>query len=111
MAVATEQVLSGGLPYRVVGAQRETITNVTFDNSYASGGEPLAVSALGLNVLDGPPVVTVLAGTESATVRVSDVSYVTSTEKLKAIDNATGKEVEAGKDLSKVVVQVVARGK
>jgi len=111
MALSAETVNSGGLPYRIVGSQRETITNVTFDNSYQAGGEPLTVAQLGLSVLDSPPIVNLLAGTESSTVRVSDVYYTTADEKLHAIDNATGKEVESAKDLSKVKVQIVARGK
>jgi len=53
----------------------------------------------------------VIAGTESATTRAVTAYYTPSTEKLHFLDSATGKEVEATKDLSKVKVQVVAFGK
>lgn len=109
MAVSVENV--GGLPYRIVGAQRETQTQVTFGSSYLSEGEPLTIAQLGLSTIDGIPNCDVIAGTESATLRAVTAYYTPNTEKIHLIDSATGKEVESTKDMSKVKVVVTARGK
>ena len=111
MALTVESVASGGLPYRVVGSQREVQKVVTFDNSYASEGESLPVSELGLIVLDSLPSCEVIAGTESSTLRAVTAYYTTADNKIHLIDSATGKEVEGTKDMSKVKVLVTARGK
>jgi hypothetical protein len=110
MPVTPALVTSGGLPYRVVGAQRETITNVTMDSSYLEGGEPLTAAQLGLNIVDST-VCNVIAGTESSTLRGIAAYYTPSTSLIHVIDDATGKEVASTGNLEKVVVQVVARGR
>lgn len=87
-----------------------SVKEVTLDSSYASEGEPLTAKELGLRRVVYA-ICEVLHGTESSTVRAVTAYYIPSTEKIHLIDSATGKEVEATKDLSKVVVQVIAFGK
>jgi hypothetical protein len=96
-------------PSRVPGAERRTVTRVTFDNAYPTGGEVVTPEDLGLQRVTFAEAA-VVHGSESAVLRVANADYVTTTEKLMLFDNATGKEVENGKDMSKVVVQVVAYG-
>lgn len=85
-----------------------TITEVTFDNSYASGGELLTPAELGLATVHDS-ICTIVTGSESSTLRPTNAYY--KEEKLHLIDSATGKEIEATKDMSKVVVKVFAFGK
>jgi hypothetical protein len=106
MAASASRVQTG----RPMGSDYYTITNVTCDNSYESEGEKVAPREFGLRRVTFA-ICTVINGTESATVRAVTAFYTPSTEKLHLIDSATGKEVEATKDMSKVVVQVVAFGK
>jgi hypothetical protein len=93
---------------RVPGAERRSVTNVTFDSSYAEGGEPLTPSELGLRRVTFATC-SIIHGSESSTLRPGSAYY--ENEKLHLIDNATGKEVSGTSDMSKVVVQVVAFGK
>jgi hypothetical protein len=95
---------------RIPGAERVTVTTVTFDNSYLEGGEPLTAKELGLRTVNYA-ICTMTNGSEEATVRAGDPYYTPATSKIHLIDNATGKEVASTKDMSKVVVQVVAFGK
>ena len=109
MAVTAELVTSGGLPYRVVGSQRETITKVTGDNSYLENGEPLTAAQLGLNVVDSSSC-SVINGSEAEANPVDNAWY-TVDGKIHFEDGKTSKEVASTKDMSKVVVLVTARGK
>jgi hypothetical protein len=92
----------------IPGAERRTVTEITLDNSYASGGEALTAAQLGLRHVEAA-ICSVVHGTESATYRAVTAYYKEG--KLHLIDSATGKEVESTKDMSKVVVQVVAFGR
>jgi hypothetical protein len=92
---------------RVPGAERRTVTDVTFDNSYAEGGEPLTAEQLGLNSVD-VAVCSLIHGSESTELLAGAAWY--SGGKLHLLDVKTGKEVASTKDMSKVVVQVVAFG-
>lgn len=94
---------------RVPGAEKRTVTRITFDNEYPTGGEVVAPEDLGLSRVVFAQA-EVVHGTESAVLRVANADYNVANEKLVLFDNATGKEVENGKDMSKVVVQVVAWG-
>jgi hypothetical protein len=105
LAVAVARVQ----PSRVPGAERRTVTRVTFDNNYPTGGEAVTAEDLGLQRVTFAQS-EVVHGTESAELRVANADYDVETEKLKLFDNATGKELANTKDASKVVVQVVAYG-
>lgn len=94
---------------RVPGAEKRTVTRVTFDAEYPTGGEVVKAADLGLSSVTFAQV-DVVHGTESTELRVSNADYDIANGKLKLIDNATGKELANGKDASKVVVQVVAYG-
>lgn len=96
-------------PPRVPGAEKRTVTRVTFDNAYPTGGEAVTPEDLGLSRVVFAQA-EVVRGTESAEKRVANADYDTVNEKLKLFDNATGKELANASDASKVVVQVVAWG-
>lgn len=102
MALTISNPLS--LPYRIVGNQKETVRDVTFDTEYAKEGETLPPSELGLNSLERAVCNIQKVG---GTVNVAESSYYE--EKLHLFDE-TPAEVEAGKDVSKIVVRVVSRG-
>lgn len=93
----------------VVGKERRTVSRVTFDNAYPTGGEVVSAEDLGLQRVTFAQA-EVVHGTESAEKRVSNAEYDKANGKLKLLDNATGKELANGADASKVVVQVVAYG-
>lgn len=95
---------------RTPGDLYYSIKEVTLDASYAEGGESLTARELGLRRVVFAQC-EVQHGTESSTIRAVSAYYTPSTAKIHLIDSATGKEVEATKDLSKVVVRVVAFGK
>jgi hypothetical protein len=109
MAVTATLVTSGGLPYRVVGAEKETLTEVTGDNSYELGGETLTAAQLGLNVVNRAQV-TVIAGSESETNPVDNAWYTTSNSKIHFENGKTSKEIAETTDMSKVKCVVMARG-
>lgn len=105
MAIAAARVSGPTVP----GNRKRTVTRITFDNAYPTGGEVVTPADLGLKrVVDASA--DVVHGTESAEIRVSNADYDIANGKLKLLDNATGKELANGKDASKVVVQVVAYG-
>lgn len=91
-----------------VGSYFKTRNEVTFDSSYANGGEPLTPAELGLAEVSSSNC-EIVAGSESATFRPTNAYY--KEEKLHLIDSATGKEIESTKDMSKVKVVVTAFGK
>lgn len=94
---------------RVPGAEKRTVTRVTFDNKYPTGGEATTPEDLGLSRVVFAQA-EVVHGTESAEKRVTNADYDVANEKLKLFDSATGKELANEADASKVVVQVVAWG-
>lgn len=95
------------LPYRVVGAQKETTRNVAFDESYLSGGEPLTPANLGLNAVDS--ALCTIQTTSETSVNVTGASYDEATE-LIHLWNETPAEVASEANMKGLVVRVVARG-
>jgi hypothetical protein len=105
MAIAASRV--GDLAYRIRGNQRSTLTDITLDNSYPTGGEAITPSDLGLNYVE-----TADAHIKSATgagVNVASAFYDESTAKLLVYDE-TPAQVANAADLSTVVVRVRAYG-
>lgn len=111
MAVTATLVTSGGLPYRVVGAQRETITKVVFDNSYESGGEPLTAAQLGLNIVESATVDITNGSENEAEFPVETGWYSASTGLIHLMNSKTSKEVASTKNVEKVEALVTARGR
>ncbi len=89
------------------GKFKQTITTVTFDSVYPSGGEAISPADLGLSVIDHVSINITSIG--ATTGNVAYVAYVPSTGKLKVYDEAHA-EVTASDDLSTLVVQIVANG-
>lgn len=97
----------GSLPYRYVGAQKKTITDVAMDSSYPTGGESVPASDLGLNYVETAQAQIKSAAT--TTVNVTAVHYDETTNKLLAYDE-TPAEVANDADLDGLVVRITAFG-
>lgn len=107
MALSFSKQTIGGLPYAVTSAQRKTVTDVTFDSSYPTGGEAFVASDLGLNVVEQAAVAIKTVG---GTVNVANVFPDLTNSKLIAYDE-TPAQVANAADLSTLVVTVTAHGK
>lgn len=106
MAVTAARVLQGGLGYRISGNQKRTVSDITFDSSYPTGGEPVTAANLGLTHVHTATCDIKAVG---GTVNVTNVFYDDANKKLKAFDE-TPAEVAAASDLSTLVVRVTAHG-
>jgi len=111
MAVTATSVASGGLPYRVVGNQRETITEVVFDSSYEAEGEPLTAAQLGLNIVESSSVDVTNGSENEAEFPVETGYYTPATSKIHLVNSKTSKEVASTKNVEKVKALVTARGR
>lgn len=107
MAVSVSNVLS--VPYRVVGNQKETVTDVTCSEEYVEEGESLTFANLGLSNVEYATTSLVSNATEAELYLVPG-KYDTENEKLLLYNGKTGKELAAEEDVSSLVVRVVARG-
>lgn len=94
------------LPYRIVGAQKETVNNVTFDESYTEKGEALTASQLGLNYIESA---TCNIKSVAGEVNVAEAFYDPDNAKIH-LYNETPAEVASEGNVKEVVVQVTARG-
>lgn len=94
---------------RVPGAEKFTITDIAFDNSYAEGGEKVTPEDLGLSRVTHSTC-ELVRGTESEENVASSAHYDEETELLHLRDSKTGKEFTKEKDASKVIVRVLAWG-
>lgn len=105
MAVSTKRISKGTVP----GAGRRSVTEVTLDSSYQENGEPLTAKELGLRrVTDAFCIVK--NGSEAEATTVGSAWYEPAKALLHVNDYKTQKEMASAKDLSKVVVLVMANG-
>lgn len=102
MAVSVSTVLAASLP------KFRTVTDVTLDSSYLEGGESLTAAQLGLQTVDRAECF-MKNGSESEE-WVGFATYTPADSKIHLFSVKTGKEVASTKDMSKVVVRVVAMG-
>lgn len=102
MALAFTKILDD-----VVGSRRVTVTDVTMDNSYLSGGEPVTPANLRLGQFDDAIC---NIKTISGTVNVAEAFLDTSTQLLHVYDE-TPAEVSSTADLSNVVIRIHAYGR
>lgn len=105
LAAVTTKKIKSRMP---VGNEVRTITEVTLDNSYAEGGEPLTATQLGLKRVYRAHV-EILNGPESEE-WIAYATYTALTSKVHLFSAKTGKELVATKDMSKVVLRVTAWG-
>jgi len=87
-----------------------SVTDVTLDSSYAEGGEPLTAEQLGLASVDYA-VCTIKNGSEAEAVPIMGPWYDQAKSLLHLNDAKTQKELVKEKDVSKVVIRVLAFGK
>lgn len=104
MSVSVENVLD--LPYRIVGNQKETVYDVTFDSSYTEKGEALTRAQLGLNRIERA---TCTIEAVKGEVNVASASY-DEDEQLIHLYNETPAEVASEGNVEGMVVRVVSRG-
>lgn len=104
MSVTVANVLD--LPYRIVGKQKETVTDVTFDESYTEGGEALTPANLGLNRVERA---TCTIQAVEGSVNVANAAYDDEEELVHLFDE-TPAEVAKEANVKGVVARVVARG-
>jgi len=93
--------------YRIVGTRKETIYTATCDNSSPEGGYSFKPADVGLKEFETVRC-NVINGSEAEANPVNTAYY--KEEKLHLIDGKTSKEMAKEKDMSKVVLQVTARG-
>lgn len=101
----------GARPYTVVGAEKQTTTDVSFDSSYPTGGEVVTAANLRLGVVDRATATIQSAAT--TTVNAASAGYTPgngTTTSLLAVYDETPAEVSNGADLAGLVVRVVAYG-
>lgn len=98
----------GYLPYRIVGDQKRTVTDVTFDSGYVTNGEAVTAADLGLNVIDTATCNDVTA--TGAAVNVANATFDLANSKILLFDE-TPAEVANAADVATTVVRVEAWGK
>lgn len=97
---------NGGPPYRIIGNQKETITDVTI-TTYTASGEPITAADLGLNAIDfANAKIQSSAGGSATAVEAAFVG--TQTAPLVKLNLATGADGAIG--ATNTVVRVTARG-
>jgi hypothetical protein len=101
MAVTPTRVAGPEVP----GAERRTVTDVLFDASYPTGGEPLTASDLGLSTVAFASASVKVAGTGAVTAVFYDIANA------KLLAYTASAQVANTTDLSAVTVEVVAWGK
>lgn len=90
----------------VFGSRRVTVTDVTLDSSYPTGGEAITAAQLGLStVLFAFCNVKAVSGT----VNVANAYYDSANSKIKVYDE-TPAEVANAASLASVVIRVMAYG-
>lgn len=107
MAVAVENALS--IPYRIVGNQKETVTNVTCSEKYVEKGEALTAAQLGLNYVEPGSTSCSIKELGSGSVNFVSAFYDAAGAKLILRDETPG-EVASEAEIKKPVIQVRARG-
>lgn len=101
----------GDRPYRVIGAQKQTITHVAFDSSYPTGGEAVANTDLGLTYVDDATCTFLSKGTNAGgtgTGQCDAAKYDKTNAKILVYDGDS--EVADTTNLSDLVVRVEAFG-
>lgn len=112
MAVSVAQV--GDLPYYIDGAKKRTITDVTMDSSYVTGGEPVTLQQLRLSAIEHAEAEFTVAA--NATDAVGAVQAVVGTNDglqrvlVKLYDKDVPDEITSGDNLTGCVVRVTAVG-
>jgi hypothetical protein len=95
-------------PYRRVGNRKETVTNVTMDSSYKSGGEEVTFAQLGFSSFVEPGSIATIKSLKG-TVNVASAAY-DETKKLLHLYDETPAEVASEANVEGMVIQIVARG-
>jgi methylphosphotriester-DNA--protein-cysteine methyltransferase len=99
------------LPYYVEGARKRSVSDVSFDSSYPTGGEIITAANLRLQRVDH--AIAQIQTTATTTVNATSAGYIpgdgTTTSALKVFDE-TPAEVANAADLAGLVVRVTAYG-
>lgn len=99
------------VPYRIVGNQKKTVTDVTMDSAYLTGGEVATAANLGLSFIDHAEAQVTVAA--NATDALGNAQFVRSsgvTGLVKLYDPDVPADVTSADDLTGCVVRVTAYG-
>jgi hypothetical protein len=111
MAISVAQVTQGGLAYRISGAEKKTVTDVTMDSGYVTGGEPVTAAQLGFSSVCNSATAQIKT-TSGAGVNVASCAAVVQTDgsvNLKCHDE-TPAEVANAADIATTIIRVTATG-
>ena len=98
-------------PYHIVGNQKKTVTDVTMDSGYLTGGEVATARNLGLNYIDHAEAQVTVAA--NATDALGPAQFVRSsgvTGLVKLYDPDVPADLTSADDLTGCVVRVTAYG-
>jgi len=110
MAVSVARVLQGGLPHTTVGAQKQTVTDVTMDDDYTTGGKAVTAAQLGLSaVYSGQVEVGTSASGADDFANVALIPQTNGSVLLKS-HISSGAESSSSADQTGVVLRVTAQG-
>lgn len=99
------------VPYNIVGNQKKTVTDVTMDSVYPTGGEAVTAAQLGLSFIDHAEAqFTVPANATDALGAVQFVRSSGITGLVKVYDPDVPADASASDDLTGCVVRVIAYG-
>lgn len=100
----------GDTPYQIVGNRKETITDVTFDSSYLTGGEAWAAADLGLNYVEYGQAKIKTPGNATDTLANSEFVRTNGQGGFIKLWDAVPAQITSADDVSACVVRVTARG-
>lgn len=108
MAVSTAAVT--GIKPNLIGSRKQVTRRVAFDDSYVTGGEPVAASAFGLRRIlraSGPAII--VSGFAAGFAHV-DPLVQTDGSLLLRVRAAAGTQIASAADASTVVADVTVEG-
>ena len=101
----------GALPHYIEGSQKKTVTDVSLDSSYPTGGEQITAANLRLNYIDHAQAQIQEAAT--TTVNAASASFRVNTGSVSGdllLYDETPAEVANAADMAGLVVRVTAYG-
>lgn len=98
-------------PYHIVGNQKKTVTDATFDSSYLTGGEVATAANLGLSYIDHAEAQVTVAA--NATDALGNAQFVRSsgvTGLVKLYDPDVPADASSGDNVEGCIVRITAYG-
>src|SRR3990172_5387201 len=109
MATSFARVNQGGLPYRISGAQKVTVTDMTCDDDYITGGYPVTAANLGLNAIHSGDASVSVAGTGTPNLANAAVLAQTDGSALVYLSDEIPDEQASSADNTGTILRITAR--